>query len=337
VDPRTFDGMVQRLAGARTRRSVMAGSLLAVLGFGEAALAKHRPKGHTHRDTRRGDKAKKTGTVTVQSRLNINEQCPKKKRGKKLSCNDCRTGFSVAYINDKGKTVRKCACKPVGEGCTTGTAANCCSGVCGEDGTCVSPLAPGQTCSALGVSCTSNAQCCNGICNVGGSNIGPLDLPNPGTANTCAHCLTGGATCEPNDAGPRCCYGGCFDLDGTPGGTAICCSRTGETCMPLESTATVPDRGTCCSAGNLCPVAGGVGTANVCCKASGTFTPLDALCGVDGNSGQGCCSGQCSSLNDRCCAPAGADPTLSGGNPCTGTEANDSCCSGNCAAAGICA
>ena len=102
MDPRTFDGMVQRLAGVRTRRAVMAASVLALLGVGEAALARNRHKDHSH-GSKHQSAARTTGTITAQAGLNINEKCPKKKRGKKLICNDCRTNYSVAYTNEKGK------------------------------------------------------------------------------------------------------------------------------------------------------------------------------------------------------------------------------------------
>ena len=267
--------------------------------------------------------------MTAQSQLNINEQCPKKKHGKKLTCADCRTGFSVPYTNAKGKTVRKCACKPVGEGCSAGTAANCCSGVCGEDGTCVNPTTPTQTCAAVGASCSGGAQCCSSICNVGGSDIGPVFGPNPGTANKCAFCLTGEATCNLNSLDLYC-NGGCDPA------TNRCCSLAGETCTPTGSTASVPAQGSCCTDDDRCPVTGNVGTPNVCCTASGQFPPL-GFCGTDGNTGQGCCTGQCNDMTGLCCAPAGTNPALSGGAPCTGTGPNASCCSGSCAAAGSCA
>lgn len=332
MDPRTFDVMVQQLAGTRTRRSVMAGSLLAVLGVGQAAFARNRHQSHTH-GAKSQDAARNRGTVTAEAGLNVNEKCPKKKRGRKLSCNDCRTGYSVSYTNDKGKTVRKCACKPVGVACTAGTAADCCSGVCGEDGTCDT-----GTCAAVGVRCTANAQCCTGVCDVGGSTTSPIVVTDPPTGNKCSVCLTGGATCDPTSFLIQCCYSECTEVDLGAGLTNQCCSIPGETCTPVGSTATVPAPGTCCFGGLLCPVAGGVGTPNVCCTASGEITPALKTCGSGGNTGQGCCTGQCNVAEDVCCAPAGTDPTLSGGEPCTGPDPNLSCCSGNCSSTpGLCA
>ena len=69
--------------------------------------------------------------------LQDNERCdpPKTKHGKRLGCNDCATGFSVAFTNSKGRTVRKCACKPSTQPCSPNRAWQCCTGLC-EGGTC---------------------------------------------------------------------------------------------------------------------------------------------------------------------------------------------------------
>src|SRR4051812_34104846 len=273
VDPRTFDEIVRRLAGSATRRSVLAGSVLTALGLGEAALAK-----------KQGRADAKT-TVTAEACIPSGKKCPAKrprgKKGKKLGCDKCCQGFTQP--NPRGGL--KCACKPNGQACSSEGAAQCCTATC-TNGVCAN--AGPEPCSAIGVSCTANAQCCIGICNVGGSDIGPINRPNPGTANKCAFCLTGGATCDPNSFSVQCCsFPGC---DPT---TNRCCSVAGETCTPTGSTATVPAQGTCCRTGDRCPVAGNVGTANVCCTASGQVTPASNVCGSGGNTGQGCCTGQC--------------------------------------------
>ena len=137
----------------------------------------------------------------------------------------------------------------------------------------------------------------------------------------------------------QCRYSECVEVDLGAGVTNQCCSLPGEQCKSIDSTATIPAQGTCCSGADLCPVAGGVGTPNVCCTASGEITPhpIDS-CGEGGNTGQGCCTGQCNVAEDVCCAPADTDPTLSGGVLCTGSGPNFSCCSGNCSATpGLCA
>ena len=91
--------------------------------------------------------AKKKGrsnNVRAEDKLGIGERCdpPKDRHGERHNCNDCRTGFSVAYQNTKGKTVRKCACKPAGQGASTNEAWQCCSGQ--SDGSqCIDP--PGTT------------------------------------------------------------------------------------------------------------------------------------------------------------------------------------------------
>ena len=315
MDPRTFDGMVQRLAGPRTRRSVMAGSVLALLGLGETALAGNRHKDHS-RGSKHQSSARTTGTVTAQAGLNINEKCPKKKHGKKLSCNDCRTNYSVAYTNEKGKTVRKCACKPTGEACTAGTAADCCSGICGANDTCV---ASGQVCLELSQSCSADAECCNQNCNAGATTTGP----SASFANLCTNCKTGIAPCNPGFPGGQCC--GPRQCVTAPGQTgSVCTSQTFEQCVPdPAATATAPLRGTCISNAERCPVAGNAGAPGICCRIPG---PPSAGSCATGQSG--CCTGECDS-DGRCCVPPGANPLASGAfEACSSSPL--SCCSGVC-------
>ena len=45
MDSQTFDGMIQRLAGSLSRRSMLGVAVLAALGLGEEALAKKKHKG----------------------------------------------------------------------------------------------------------------------------------------------------------------------------------------------------------------------------------------------------------------------------------------------------
>jgi len=59
VDPHSFDRMAQRLAGSLTRRSVIAGAVLTVLGLGEAALARNRHQDHGHGGKRGEGKARR--------------------------------------------------------------------------------------------------------------------------------------------------------------------------------------------------------------------------------------------------------------------------------------
>jgi hypothetical protein len=257
--------------------------------------------------------------------LAVGERCPKRlKHGKRRvrhTCNaNCCTRFSA--LSPDGK--RRCACRSEGAPCTTSTARQCCSQVC-AGGVCTgSPPEPGD-CTAQGETCTGGAAaCCTGVCNAGASTTGPL----AGTANACATCLSGRATCDPNNA--QCCDGReCVDIPGNPPGQ-VCESATGEQCRPDPgATATDPAGGTCAfSLNDICPVPGNVGATGICCRASGSG--YTGSCDV-------CCTGECTAQPNFCCAPAGTDPRLSGGTPCLNNEANASCCGGACAALNSCA
>jgi len=303
-----------------SRRSVVGASLatgvLGMAGVGVEALAKQ-------------------GNVTADGQLGIGARCnpPKIKHGKKHGCNKCRTDFSVAYTNAKGQTVRKCACKPVGQPATSNQAFQCCSGV--SDGNqCISPTGGAGQCVGVGTGCTTDAQCCNGICNVGGSTTGPL----AGSANTCVVCKAGRATCSPVPQNPCCVDQNqnmarlCLDAPG-PTGT-VCTSITGEQCDPdPAATSTAPRQGTCQRDSDRCTVAGNIGLQGVCCTASGRRTPgLSPTQQVCPSTAAGCCTGQCNAAIDACCAPTGQNPTLSGGTACTSATPtqNFSCCSGFC-------
>lgn len=316
MDPQTFDRLVKRGAEPLTRRSVMAGSLLAILGLGEAALARNRHKDQGRGDHRQRAGDKRTGTVTAQARLNLNERCPKKKHGKKLTCADCRTGFSVSYTNAKGKTVQKCACKPVGEACSAGTAANCCSGICGDDGACAGS---GQVCLELGQTCSADAVCCNQMCNAGASTTGP----SADFANQCTNCKTGIAPCNPGFPGGQCCSPRQCTVP--LGQTSdVCTSVTGEQCVPdPAASATAPLRGSCANNGDICPVAGNAVTPGICCRTPGL--PAIGNCAT-GQSG--CCTGECNPTG-HCCVPPGKNPTASG-FPVACVDQPMVCCSGIC-------
>ena len=344
MDSEQFDRVAKTLAQAGTRRSLMGGSLgaavLAALGLGEAALAR---KQRGHAEAKQKDRA--TERVTAEDKLGIGARCDpaNHEHGKKHGCRKCRTAYSVKTKNGKGKTIRKCACKPVGEPSSRDKQWQCCSGQ--SDGSrCVNAAAVHETCRAVTAPCTADAQCCNGICNAGGSKTGPL----AGIADTCAVCKTGRASCNPAAPEDECCRGGgdfrsCRDVPG-PGGFE-CSSANGEQCVPdPAATPTGPQRGSCGDSPFICPVAGNSGPQGVCCTRSGEAGRFDnIICPRDESR---CCTGECivvgSQGSGRCCAPNGENPTRSGGEECQpGAQATSTgCCSGVCdtaGPAGVCA
>ena len=155
MDAETFDTLVKRLTQTRlTRwdalRGLIVGAAVGLTGATPAdetgakkkakAAGKKRGKGQ-QTQARKNDRGKGQKTkVKAEGQLGIGARCdPRKSRhGKNHGCNDCRTGFSVAYVNAEGKTVRKCACAPAGQGRTANEAWQCCSGQ--SDGSqCIDP------------------------------------------------------------------------------------------------------------------------------------------------------------------------------------------------------
>lgn len=324
MDPRKFDGLVQRLSGALSRRSLVGGSLgasvLAAVGLGHVeVLAKKRVRAE----------------VCIPSGKKCPSKKPRGKKKKKLGCDQCCEGFVVTTTNNKGKRVRKCACKPAGQGATTNEAWQCCSGL--SDGSrCVDAAPSSQQCLAVGGTCTTDEQCCSALCNTGASRTGP----DADFADECVlFCKSGRARCDPDPEAPaglpkECCgFRTCVANPQTGTGN-VCTSALGEQCIPgAGATATTPNQGTCASDAFLCPVAGSP-SEGVCCRPSGRTS---GQCGSGSNFAEGCCTGECSVVTGRCCAPNGTDPVASGGTACapgTGNPStqvpNESCCSGFC-------
>lgn len=344
VDQGTFDGLTKRLAGSLPRRLFVGGSLVALVSgavgpYVNVALAKKRAHRKHNQERTRGQDHK--DTLQSEACVPSGRSCSTRKRAKhkkKASCARCCQGFSVTGTDGK----QRCACAPLGASCSAGGAAQCCSGAC-QGGVCVSGICTsnGGSCSSDGECCSGSCDatsgsckpavtcretgskcaeggiitppgCCSGVCNNGGSNF-------EGTQDACAACLTGNAACTPS-AGQDTCCGQRICLTTDAPDSNRCCSLTNETCDP-----TLPDN-PCCQedgfSGTYCPASGpGAGT---CCIATGDHT---ATC-------LACCAGAC---NARCCAPAGQNPTASGGNECVDNgdgPRSDGCCRGTCDVAG---
>src|SRR4051794_31321646 len=241
VDPHAFDGLVRRLSGALSRRTLVGGSLgaamLAAVGLSDAALA----KGHRKRSA--GKRARSEGghqSVHAEACVPSGKQCPAKrqrgKNAKKLGCEKCCQGAFETFTNSKGKQVKKCTCKAAGSSCSSadGGGFQCCSGVC-ENGACVQTACtnnlnfcntnadccsrfcadfvcePAGSCQVLNSTCTADGQCCSGFC-------------GDGTCLQAGSCVALAGACT-GDA--ECCSGFCgADTCQTPGS----CTDTGDAC-----------------------------------------------------------------------------------------------------------
>jgi hypothetical protein len=279
VDPHKFEGMVRKLSGSLSRRSLVGGSVgasvLTALGIGDDAALSRRYR------------------ARAEACIPSGKTCPSKKpRGKKkkeLGCDKCCQGTFVIATKKKGKQVNKCSCKLVGDSCAPNIASQCCTGICG-DGQCRA-----TACTNQGANCTTGATpapCCTGVCNAGGSNVGPIT----GSANECAACRTGGATCT-GSGDTTCCAGRTCSATGPGGANTQCCSVLNETCTPGAA-------GTCCTsattAGATCSVVAGPGF-NTCCVTSGVNpTPGGGVVACTGGgtaANPACCSGACAATN----------------------------------------
>ena len=225
MDVRTFDGMIQHLSQALSRRSLVGGSLgaavLAAVGLGDEVLAR-----------KQGRIQNKKTTARAEHRLDFGERCdpPKTKHGKKHRCNRCRTGFSVATTNSKGKPVHRCACKPVGQPSSSDAQWQCCSGL-SDGAVCVNPsTAAPPPCLTVGAGCTpgAGASCCAG-----------LTCPASGAPSTGTCCTPNGGACTAATAG-QCCTSNCTS---TGSFTGACCSKEAQ---PCTNTGNVPVQSTCC-------------------------------------------------------------------------------------------
>jgi hypothetical protein len=124
MDPRTFDGMIQKLSASLSRRKVVGGSVgaavLTAVGLSDETSAK-----------------RKQNEVQAEGCIPTGKKCPAKKpRGKKrkkLGCNQCCQRTVVKGADGKNR----CGCRPDGADCGNEGRANCCSGACSAAGKCV--------------------------------------------------------------------------------------------------------------------------------------------------------------------------------------------------------
>ena len=264
MDPEKFDKMVGQLSRVLSRRSLVGASL------GSALFSVAGP------DRETSGKSQKDigGGANAESCLNIGERCPKTIRhGKKLvkhTCDEnCCTHFSVSTVNSKARSIRRCACKPAGVGCSN--ASECCDGVC-NGGVCGSPPVPtapvcdplsGVNCVPRGSACTRGGTpcCCADECIAGDSARGVCRPPcGPGTQRCNDGCVRFCELGEPHPGGCTACV--------CPPGTTITCSLGTE----------YPRSDTCCGVNQECCVQGELGdptTVNVCCDSCG---PLGTGC-----------------------------------------------------------
>jgi hypothetical protein len=287
VDPHSFDGLVRRFSRALSRRSLVGGTIgaavLAAAGGRESGLA------------RKGKRGPKT-----EKKIKQDDCLP---QGKK-----CCQRYHVE--NDNGK--KKCACRPDGFECSSGS--QCCGGSC-QGNVCQSTSS--SICRGIDSPCTDSAQCCSGTCQ----------------NNLCRTfpCRGIGAGCFLNG---DCCSNACGD--------GVCresrCNNTGGACASNGACCTnICGDGICRAA--ACTDLGGVcaSSGQCCSNACGDGVCQPGACGTVGQTcsiGSNCCSGNCglgefffSTCRTNPCVPAIVDPDVEPGFPCT----NDlECCEGIC-------
>ena len=136
VDSKQFDELVARLAKGPSRRDALkgiAGGALAAVGVTSVADAKKQKSRGAGADSKKRGR----GRASIEGCIPTGKKCPSKKpRGKKkkkLGCDVCCQGATATGAN--GQTI--CACKASGVGtasaCTSTTATQCCSGICGTN------------------------------------------------------------------------------------------------------------------------------------------------------------------------------------------------------------
>lgn len=134
-----------------------------------------------------------------------------------VTASDCCSG--ACGVDLRCTVEPQLVCRPVGEDCSSGSAAGCC-GQCGAGGACA--LGPGP-CAALGTTCDVGADCCSGTCNLDAS----------GRRLCAGPCASEGADCR---FGSDCCSGSCSAVGSRCAKAgATTCSRAGESCSASEA------------------------------------------------------------------------------------------------------
>lgn len=137
MDPIRFDGMIRRLSGDHSRRTLMGGTLgvavLTAVGLKQVSAA---------------------DDVSMENCTPEGKRCGSGKR--RRPCKKCCTKNVIR--DQKGR--KRCSCVRLGNGCSNDS--QCCEGIC-DSGTCqVSPL-----CIPLTLPCAAGDTCCAGECLAG--------------------------------------------------------------------------------------------------------------------------------------------------------------------------
>ena len=128
MDGQRFDDLTKAMAGGATRR----GALRLLAGGALAGALARLDLGSTAAQDVGAAHCVPNGTIcTGRRRLGTRHR---------HSCRDCCSGFSTRRPGG----ARRCSCRPDGASCG-GSAAKCCSGVCGADGTCGGTQEPEPT------------------------------------------------------------------------------------------------------------------------------------------------------------------------------------------------
>jgi hypothetical protein len=233
MDGTRFDTLIKRLAiTPLTRTTALRGLVASVAALAGVTLAREPGAAKNKRKVCHCTDEKSTSCKTLQVGRKAARKHVKKHacdyKGKCEGFSGCCFDSNVSCTTDSQCCSDECGdgvCRPaqcasIGESCAS---LSCCTGTCIE-GACRVP----GSCILQGASCGVGTPepCCSGVCNTGGA--GP-------TADRCALCRTGGATCTGTTTccAPRTCTAA---LD------TLCCSIATEPC-----TGGPASQGTCCT------------------------------------------------------------------------------------------
>jgi hypothetical protein len=182
-------------------------------------------------------------------------------------------------------------CLPQGNACSQTSGAQCCTGICGQDGRCP---APNELCKSPNEVCQSGGECCTNICQNGRC-----------ASNLCrdvGQACTGAEEC----CTKTCTNGRCAEIPGS----ASSCRVLGQVCAADAE---------CCSTN----CQGGLCTRAYTCKAYGDVCLTDAeCCGKSCSSPDGVTAGRCEFVTG-----GGGGGCRQDGNPCSD---GSTCCSRTC-------
>lgn len=148
MDPTRFDGMIRRLSGDHSRRTLVGASLgaavLTAVGLGQVSAA---------------------DDVSMENCTPEGKRCGSGKR--RRPCKKCCTKNVIRDQNGR----KRCSCVRLGNGCSNDS--QCCEGIC-DSGTCQVSV---PACVPLEAACVAGDICCVGTCLNGICGLLPACVP----------------------------------------------------------------------------------------------------------------------------------------------------------------